>query len=111
MSDHYAEGEPRRALSAKCEPVTWPPAVGDRIHYNSGWAGTSWSAEVRAVIDDEVAVIAKWKPTGKGRSGRRYDLLDRIAVMVWGNPKSGCLWKGPLPKGVAHLKDEQERED
>lgn len=58
------------------------------------------------MIDDEVAVIAKWKPTGKGRGRRRYDLLDRIAVMVWGNPKDGSLRKGPLPKGVAHLKDE-----
>jgi len=95
------QGEVRRALSHGCELVTWPPAVGDRIHYNSGWAHTSWSAEVRAIVDDEVAVIAKWTP----RSGRRrYDLLDRIAVGCWSTKTRGdgpgCLWRGPLPKEV-----------
>lgn len=91
----------RRALSHECDPVTWPPTVGGRIHYNSGWSQTSWSAEIRAVVDSEVAVIRKWTPS----SGRtRYDLLTRINVMVWardnGDGDRGSLWRGPLPKAL-----------
>ena len=101
-----ADDDDRRALSHGCKPVKWPPKVGDRIHYNSGWPHTSWSAEVRAVVDDEVAVILKWTPT----SGRaRYDLLDSIAVKVWSGPKKsgevGCLWRGSLPKALTDVSD------
>lgn len=104
MGEAFDKGEERRKLSRGGEHVTWPPKVGERIHYNSGWPHTSWSAEVRAVVDEEVAVISKWTPT----SGRaRYDLLDRVAVRVWANKKDGCLWKGPLPKALSVVPREE----
>lgn len=83
--------------STDLEIVVWPPRLGARIHWNSGWATTSWTAEVRAIVDDEVAVIWKTVPV-YGHS--RYELMDRIQVMVsgdYGRPTGGLRY-GPLPK-------------
>lgn len=83
----------RRALSASMPHVEWPPAVGARIHYNSGWAETSWTAEVRAIVDGEVAVLWQTCPLA-GRSN--WEFLTRIQVDVWRE----ILRVGPLPKAL-----------
>jgi hypothetical protein len=86
-----ARGEARRQLSKAFERVTWPPREGARIHYNSGWSMTSWTAEVRSIVDDEVAVIFETAARG-GRS--TYALLTRTQVDVW------KLRYGPLPAAL-----------
>lgn len=90
----------RRDLDADSELVTWPPRVGARIHFNSGWARTSWTAEVRATVDDEVAVILRSRPA-MGRHG--YSLLGRIEVHVMTSGKEPSLFYGPLPKELCTL--------
>jgi len=70
----------RRALSAGLPLMAWPPAVGARVHYNSGWPHTSWTAEVRGVVDGKVAVLRKTCPAfGK----TRWDLLRRFEADIF----------------------------
>ena len=88
MADLGAE---RRALSKDFPAVEWPPAIGARIHYNSGGWYSSWTAEVRAVVDDDVAVIFK---TQVGHSF--WALLTKLEVDVWRDK----LHMGPLPRAL-----------
>lgn len=89
-----AEDDDRRALSSSKPILEWPPKVGARIHLNSGWPHTSWTAEVRAVVDDDVLVLRKT------RAGRTWwDLLDRIGFEVFGR-REGGLRGGPLPRAL-----------
>ena len=91
----------RREASAKCAPVVFDELKpGDRIHLNSGWRRTSWTAEVRsAPIDGQVVVILRAAVNRDGRAGskRRYEVLDVLSCLVWSRP-GGMLWKGPIPK-------------
>lgn len=41
------------------------PSIGQRVHLDSGHVGTSWSGEVRAIVDDEQIVIRRWKARGR----------------------------------------------
>ncbi len=61
--------------------VTWPPKVGSRIHHNSGHRSTSWSGEVRAVLEeDEIFVVRKWL---KHKGWHRYECLERFEIKIW----------------------------
>lgn len=89
----------RRALSHNREAVSWPPRIGERVHYNSGWAHTSWSGEVRAVVDDTVAIVREW---WKHKRYYHWRVVHRIEVMVWNERKHEApnFRYGGLPRGV-----------
>ena len=96
--------EDRRRASADRPLVDFDALKpGDRIHYNSGWRQSSWSAEVRGTIDGEVVVIRSAHVDGRpGRHGARtrYALLDRFEVFAWSRPNDheAPLRMGPIPK-------------
>jgi len=96
------EADARHALSAHLPVVTWDALrVGLRIHYNSGWPNTSWTAEVRsAPVDDEVVVLYRSTPSG-GR--QRYVLLDRYEVEAATRSDWKPLRVGPMPRGAIRL--------
>ena len=77
-------------------PLKWPPRVGARIYYDSGDPETSWSAEVRAIVDGAAAVLLV------SHGGRYYDVLSRSTFSAWtrdrdaGSP--GPLRAGPRPR-------------
>lgn len=48
-----------RALSDGHPLADWPPELGRSVHLNTGSALTSWTGEVRALVDAEVAVIIR----------------------------------------------------
>ncbi len=59
--------------------------IGMRVHYDTGWAHSSWSGTVRAVVDDVYVVVRKW------RGARwRYELLNQYE---WKH-----ITAGPLPQ-------------
>lgn len=91
-NDEHDFSESLRAIDSPS--VKWPPKVGDRIHYNSGWHETSWSAEVRGVIDDKAVIVRR-----PGKYGLRYEVFDRTAFGVW-TWSHGPLRMGPLPKAL-----------
>jgi hypothetical protein len=79
--------------------LIWPPKVGTRIHRDSGHDHTSWSGEVRAIVDDDYAVIKRWR---KHKGWHTYEIVDRLEVETWNkdrdrNPEVG-FFEGPLPK-------------
>lgn len=80
-----------RTLSEKKPLVTWPPAVGDRVHFNSGCPHTSWTAEVRAVVDDRVVVLWRTVPANGWSS---YDVMRRCSFDVF------KVRRGPLPRAL-----------
>ncbi|HEY2510160.1 MAG TPA: hypothetical protein VGI39_04870 [Polyangiaceae bacterium] len=90
----WKRAEERRKLSDGFERVVWPPRVGERVHYNSGWASTSWTGVVRAVVDDEVVVFLSSLPAYAG--SRSYKLETKAGVLVFG--REGALRYGPLPR-------------
>lgn len=95
--------EERRALSDKYEKATWPPKVGERIHHNSGWGHTSWTGEVRAIVDNDVVVLAARHPGGK-RSWY-WKLVDRLDFELrTGMGEEYAIRKGPLPKPLWEMR-------
>lgn len=77
--------------------LVWPPKVGQRIHRDSGHDHTSWSAEVRAVVDDDYAVLKRWR---KHKGWHVYEIIDRLDVETWNRERSSTtgFFVGPLPK-------------
>lgn len=65
------------------------PAVGQRVHFDSGHDSTSWSAIVRAIVDDKVMVLKEWWPT---KQSWRY----RTETLWWWD--MGHVKAGPLPR-------------
>lgn len=64
-------------MSALRKPLTWPPRIGTRICLDTGYAHSSWSGEVRAVVDEDFAVIKRWR---KHKGRHTYEVLDRLTV-------------------------------
>ena len=85
----------------EAKPATWPPKVGQRIHLNSGHARTSWTGVVRAVVDDQVAIIRRYR-RNKGWS-------DYYVEHRWWfeDPSGGRLRLGPLPREMWDLEEER----
>lgn len=75
------------------EAVRELSARSPRIHVNTGWSQTSWSADVRAVVDDEVAVLFKQQA---GVELGHYVLLHRWEID--GEHKSRACRYGALPR-------------
>jgi hypothetical protein len=92
----WACQERRVRLSDDRHVVDWMwlarAPVGAVVHFNSGWSGSSWEAELRALVDDRVAIV-------RSRVGRRRDeyfVITSIELMVWRN-SGGTLRAGELP--------------
>lgn len=84
------------------KPLVWPPKVGERIHLDTGHDHNSWSAEVRAVVDDDYAVVKRWR---KHKGWHVYEILDRLHVEVFNkNGEVPMFYFGPLPKRAALTK-------
>lgn len=83
----------------KRKPLEWPPKVGARICLDTGYGWTSWSGEVRAIVDDDYAVVRKYL---QAKSRSVYVILDRIEVEVFNsNERSGVRYfDGPLRKST-----------
>jgi hypothetical protein len=79
-------------LSDGYELVRWPPRLASRIHFNSGYPQTSWTAEVRAVVDNEVVVVQRLAPAYAVDA--QYSVLLRWEVENRQRP----LHYGPLPR-------------
>lgn len=75
--------------------LVWPPKVGQRIHLDTGHPHNSWSAEVRAIVDGDYAVIRRWQ---KHKGWHRYGIIDSLDVSVWGDDATRGYFVGPLPK-------------
>lgn len=79
--------------------MTWTrplPAVSSRMHFDSGHDLTSWTGELRAVVDDEHLVVRVWG----ARKGWRYRIewrygWEKMAIML-----------GPLRRGGRGRRDE-----
>lgn len=54
--------------------LSWPPEIGKRICRDTGWAHNSWSGEVRAIVDEEYAVVKRWVSRWKSW---RYVIVER----------------------------------
>jgi hypothetical protein len=65
-----------------------PKKLPARVHYDSGHDSTSWTGELRAIVDEEQLVIREWSP----RRGWRY----RIEWRWWW--EEGHMQPGPLPR-------------
>lgn len=65
-----------------------PTRVPCRIHYDSGHDVTSWTGELRAVVDGEQLIVRVWS----ARKGWRYRVEWRY---LW---EQGGIKAGPLPK-------------
>lgn len=83
----------------KRQPLVWPPKVGQRICLDSGHEHTSWSAEVRAIVDDDYAVVKRWR---KHKGWHSYEVIDRLQVETFNSDvrKGGraMFFVGPLPR-------------
>jgi hypothetical protein len=75
-------------------PLIWPPKVGERIHFDVGHAHRAWSGEVRAIVDEDVAVVKRWR---KHKGWHVYEILERIDVEI-GNEMGPRYFLGPLPR-------------
>lgn len=78
------------------KPLVWPPKVGQRICRDTGHLHNSWSAEVRAIVDDDVAVLRRWR---KHKGWHTYELLEKLDVEI-GNDREGraMYYEGTLPR-------------
>jgi hypothetical protein len=83
------------------KPLTWPPKVGHRICLDSGHEHTSWSAEVRAIVDEDYAVIKRWRAH---KGWHVYEVLDRLQVETF-NSRQAMFFEGPLPRTSSAQKD------
>jgi hypothetical protein len=99
LDESKEAADARRALSDTFERVTWPPRVGERVHYNSGHPRTSWAGEVRAIVDDRAVVFLSSMPAYAGSSS--YKIETREYILVYGRgPDSGGLRYGRLPRAL-----------
>jgi hypothetical protein len=73
--------------------MTWPPKVGQRMCKDTGFADTSWSGEVRAVVDDEVAIVRRWL---RHKQWHRYEVLDRLDFKFSAESEKPIYFAGPL---------------
>ena len=77
------------------EVLTWPPKVGSRFCRDYGPGNqNNYSAEVRAVVDDDYAVVKRWR---KHKGWHVYEILDRQTLEVF-NRDAKCFFVGPLPR-------------
>jgi hypothetical protein len=86
-----------RALSEQLAPVEWPPRLDAHIHLNTGSPLTSWSADVRAVVDGEVMVLFKRATVAGAAAGLRdghYVLMHRREL----EGRKVALRYGALPR-------------
>lgn len=61
--------------------LAWPPVVGQRVCLDLGdRLHGSWSGEVRAIVDDDFAVVKRWRAH---KGWYVYEILDRLTVEVW----------------------------
>ncbi len=65
-----------------------PSKLPCRVHHDSGYPHTSWSGELRAVVDGDQLVVRVWSP----RKGWRY----RVEGRWWW--EEGHIQPGPLPR-------------
>lgn len=72
-----------------------PVRLPARVHLDSGHDVTSWTGELRAVVDGEQLVIRTWRPG----HGWRYFTEWRYG---W---EKGWIQPGPLPKRKASPPD------
>lgn len=82
------------------EVLTWPPKVGTRICLDTGHEHNSWSAEVRAIVDDDYAVLKRWR---SHKGWHTYEIIDRLEVETFnGEHRRGTgramFYVGALPK-------------
>lgn len=86
--------------------LVWPPPVGARVHLDTGHPHNSWSGEVRAVVDDDYAVIKRWL---KHKRWHHYEILERLTVDTFNAPRNVTdnypdfgFWIGPLPRRLCN---------
>ena len=83
----------------KRSPLVWPPKVGQRIHFDVGFPGRAWTGEVRAIVDNDVAVVKRWRPH---RGWHTYEILERLDVEIANRELSEPRYfVGPLPRRKA----------
>lgn len=81
--------------------LTWPPRVGARICLDTGFASSSWSAEVRAIVDDDFAVVRRWR---KHKGWSTYEVLEKLTVDVYNRDRAEPMFfEGPLPRARAKV--------
>lgn len=85
------------------KPLVWPPKVGARICLDTGHAHNSWSAEVRAVVDDDYAVVKRWR---KHKGWHTYEILDRLHVETF-NRDQPMFFEGALPRKASDQTPEE----
>lgn len=99
--DYEARVEARKRLSMGLERPTWPPAVGDFFHVNSGHVDTSWEDEVRAVVDDQVLVVRR---RYAGCNGRQWEVVTKTMLEMFTRRRfgrdDGIMFSGKLPQAV-----------
>ena len=78
--------------------LVWPPKVGQRIHFDTGHDHNSWSGEVRAVVDDDYAMVKRWR---KHKGWFHYFVVDSLDVTVYGDSAEHGYFVGPLPRRKA----------
>jgi hypothetical protein len=76
------------------KPLVWPPVVGKRICFDTGHEHNSWSGEVRAIVDDDYAVIRRWR---KHKGWHTYEILERLNVEIY-NEYAPRYFEGGLRK-------------
>jgi hypothetical protein len=67
------------AKTKERKPLAWPPKVGKRICFDTGHAHNSWSGEVRAVVDDDVAIVRYWR---KHKGWHSYRIVEKLDVEI-----------------------------
>lgn len=78
------------------QSLVWPPKVGQRIYFDTGHKHNSWSAEVRAIVDDDYAVVKRWR---KRKGWHTYEVLDRLGVEAFNeSPRGPRYFVGSLPR-------------
>lgn len=80
------------------KPLVWPPKVGQRISLDTGHEQNSYSVEVRAIVDDDYAVVVRWLPH---KRWHRYSILDRLEVETFNREVPPMWFEGPLPRRKA----------
>jgi hypothetical protein len=85
------DADAARALSEGFALVHWPPRLDARIHRNSGWPHSSWTGDVCAVVNNEVAVLFVHFPA---YAPGDYRLVSRSVFETTPSP----FRYGPLPR-------------